>query len=301
MFRLFNQIGAMVLHNGVVPATKRAIAEAERAEEAQRAQQELAVAADVGLVGALVDSAFKPSAPSIAVRLGSRQSDGSASTVATNHAQNIAAISDASWRYEIRNGTVYDRQTDLTWQQHVGSDSHDWSSAKAYSRALELDGGGWRLPEKEELLSLIAAGSQPTIDPATFPGAPAAWYWTATPHTPDVSVWVVSFAFGRGDFGTLSGRNLLRCVRSGRVTANSSAGGTGLFDQLRAATQQLSVADQAAGLVRIAEMEGAVGQQAFKDRYLDFMSFAARHITTFGPMLPSLTELLAGSSATGGQ
>ncbi len=51
--------------------------------------------------------------------------------------------------------TVLDTRTGLMWQRAVPVERFTWVEAKAYAKGLRLGGyEDWRLPTKEELLSL---------------------------------------------------------------------------------------------------------------------------------------------------
>lgn len=61
-------------------------------------------------------------------------------------------------RYEkLKNGIVYDKKTDLEWV--VGPDKCTYGhTAKYWVAHLDLDGGGWRMPSKDELKGLYKKG-----------------------------------------------------------------------------------------------------------------------------------------------
>ncbi len=105
--------------------------------------------------------------------------------------------------------TVRDNKTRLTWQRDVPANGQTSAQAGHYCSALNLDGHGWRLPRKDELVGLAVA-----FDPAAFPNAPTAWFWTDSPYQGSATNgWGVDFADtnpGPHDVTTL-GR--VRCVR----------------------------------------------------------------------------------------
>jgi hypothetical protein len=127
-------------------------------------------------------------------------------------------------RFEISTDgkTVLDSRTGLTWQREVTYAHLDWAEAKAYAAALDLDGGGWRLPSYPELGSLVDFSfRQSRIDPVAFPGTPAAGFLTATLHSgASPPAWVVNFDngygivnFDNGIYGGAASRFHVRCVR----------------------------------------------------------------------------------------
>jgi Protein of unknown function (DUF1566)/Repeat of unknown function (DUF5648) len=83
----------------------------------------------------------------------------------------------------------------------------------------------WRLPTKEELLGIVKASENPSIDNAWFPNtvasyaAPYSFYYTSTPYQDlTTNVWGVSFAGGGAlvlgrDNGFGLGKTLARLVR----------------------------------------------------------------------------------------
>jgi curved DNA-binding protein CbpA len=56
------------------------------------------------------------------------------------------------------NGVVYDKKTGLEW--FAGPDRNtDWYEAKEWVESLNVAGGGWRMPTKEELKTLYQKGA----------------------------------------------------------------------------------------------------------------------------------------------
>ena len=81
--------------------------------------------------------------------------------------------------------------------------------------------GAWRLPTKDELLSIVKTTEAPTIDNAWFPNTPSyKLYWTSSPDTGySYNAWGVSFYYAVSDldnrgysFGSF-GDYLVRLVR----------------------------------------------------------------------------------------
>jgi hypothetical protein len=116
------------------------------------------------------------------------------------------AIAPVTWRYELHGATVYDRTTDLTWmrcsygQQWMEDDGctgaarlMDWDSAMDLHPA---GAPGWRLPQRDELQSIVAHGcKRPAINEAVFPATPSIQYWTSTPSSPSYA-WIIYFRTG---------------------------------------------------------------------------------------------------------
>lgn len=77
-------------------------------------------------------------------------------------------------QYDLTDQTVLDRTTGLEWQRHVEDRvPDDWSFH--YCATLELDGGGWRLPTRVELTTIVDYTRRlPAIDTDAFPNTPNA-------------------------------------------------------------------------------------------------------------------------------
>ena len=138
----------------------------------------------------------------------------------------VACLSSA-WadsRYVIRGGEVYDTRTKLTWARcSVGQ---EWKnehcagtiSTFTFASAQKQASGGWRVPTKDELVTLIDPDRKnfPAIDTAAFPDMDAnhTWYWSSTPNGTAIA-WYVDFTDGYTS-GFVDGINTLaiRLVRS---------------------------------------------------------------------------------------
>ncbi|KUL31518.1 Lcl domain-containing protein [Actinoplanes awajinensis] len=140
-------------------------------------------------------------------------------------------------------GVVRDDVTCLQWQRATAPDTYTFPQAKAYCAGLKLDGGGWHLPTRIELTSIVdSTRSGPALNTTAFPGAPAQFFWTSTPwavtKTP-LRAWIINFYEGLASNGAFqTGTYRVRCVRSG--------GGSGAPAYRVAAGQ---VTDPATGLV----------------------------------------------------
>jgi len=113
-------------------------------------------------------------------------------------------------------GTVYDIRTQLTWQQTVPTGSFSQSEGIAYCADLSLDGTGWRLPSRAEMLTLRNPTLyNPAIDPVAFPSSPDTRFWTSSPyHNSSTTGWFVTFGLAgtssiRSDYNAAR----IRCVR----------------------------------------------------------------------------------------
>lgn len=84
---------------------------------------------------------------------------------------------------------IDDNQTKLVWQKTQDGTARSWSDADAYCTGLAGSNYGdrtdWRLPTRQELLSLLAFDAQTSkaqIDDFYFPSTPADTFWTGTKH-----------------------------------------------------------------------------------------------------------------------
>jgi|SRR5690554_4072950 len=136
-------------------------------------------------------------------------------------------------QYEINNGTVLDKKTDLVWAQCTyGLEGADCATGSAqtftWQGALDiaqtandneyLGYSDWRLPNVNELESLTeSACYSPTINEEVFPNTKSSYYWSSSPGAVNSNgAWVVSF--NHGNVGNLnkSGSLYVRLVRGGQ-------------------------------------------------------------------------------------
>jgi hypothetical protein len=88
----------------------------------------------------------------------------------------------------------------------------------AAERAAKSDGKGWRIPTKDELLSLLdkTVKKKPLIDVHAFPKTPSELFWATRAGTDDnLNAWLVSFANGKVLGNTGQKAFPLRLVRDG--------------------------------------------------------------------------------------
>jgi hypothetical protein len=112
-------------------------------------------------------------------------------------------------------GTVKDNVTNLVWQQEVPTDFCTWEEANAFCASLPLAGGGWRLPTRIELVSLVDFTQRsPAIDTSAFPNTPpnAFWSWSAVVG-PSGLAWRVNFLNGCTEYKYVLDSSYVRCVR----------------------------------------------------------------------------------------
>jgi hypothetical protein len=108
--------------------------------------------------------------------------------------------------------------TKLVWQLNIPngpSDKFTWQGAIDYCKTLSIAGGGWRLPTRIELVSLLDPPREnPSID-NTFTNTPAEKFWSSSPSANGVGkAFTVEFFYGStftDDASTMTAR--VRCVR----------------------------------------------------------------------------------------
>ena len=125
-------------------------------------------------------------------------------------------------RYVVNtDGTVFDRRTRLTWQREIARTSavptwaFNYDAAVRYCAALELAGGGYRLPTMNELLTLIVDPYQnPALDNVTFPTDYGTALVSSTEFAmDDANVWYAVLVSGAAGYAGKSNNFVVRCVR----------------------------------------------------------------------------------------
>jgi len=127
-------------------------------------------------------------------------------------------LAAAAPRLEVVGETVRDHSSGLEWTRGlVPGGQMAWEAAKAACEKLELDGGGWRLPTIQELLTLVDyERHDPAIDTTIFTGCPSSWFWTSTPYAPSPGdcAWGVRFGYGDAYWNGRSLSGFVRAVRA---------------------------------------------------------------------------------------
>lgn len=120
------------------------------------------------------------------------------------------------------NGVVIDSKTTLQWQDDYSDNGGDikiasWTEAIDYCEALNLEGTGWRLPNKKELLSIVDYSTySPSIN-SFFTNTTSYYYWSSTTYASNSSsAWVVHFYDGSTNGNSKTNSNTVRCVRAGQ-------------------------------------------------------------------------------------
>jgi len=149
-------------------------------------------------------------------------------------------------------GTVTDVTTGLQWMRFsLGQEwrggccqgeaaQYQWQEAQDTAKALNLNGGyagrqDWRVPSKEELLSLVYCSSGrpktwndtgnscqgdyevPCLVQQTFPNTPSSYFWSASPYPSfPYNAWNVDFDTGHAGGSYNTNAFAVRLVRGGQ-------------------------------------------------------------------------------------
>lgn len=121
-------------------------------------------------------------------------------------------------RYDIQGQTVFDKETQLTWQRcALGQKWQDgagctgtpqqltWADAQKQNSRRNAS---WRLPSKDELQSLVSRACLRSVNTEAFPGFTLQYpeFWSSTETVPN-QTWIVSLMSG-AEFNALqSGKN----------------------------------------------------------------------------------------------
>lgn len=120
-------------------------------------------------------------------------------------------------------GIVTDNSTTLQWQDNYSDNGGNimntsWVNAISYCESLNLDGDGWRLPNLNELNSLIDdTANYPAIS-NVFQNIFIGDYWSSTSYSKLYGnwAWYVSFHDGKQSIDMKSVGRTIRCVRGGK-------------------------------------------------------------------------------------
>jgi hypothetical protein len=118
------------------------------------------------------------------------------------------------------NGIIKDTKTGLEWV--AGPDKNtNWHNARAWIKNLTLEGGGWRMPTKDEIKGLYKPGAGPSNKTSLFKNA--AWWVWAGETKGSSQAWIFYFSGGYGYWLDRNTGDNLRAfaVRSGSIGIES--------------------------------------------------------------------------------
>ena len=123
------------------------------------------------------------------------------------------------WEVKTKDGGLHDGQKTYTWYNPDGSTNggkagliNSGNNTDTFTKTVNQNGlcgyKNWRLPTRQELVSIMDYSKKPLIDNTYFPNIQKHWYWTITPDARSFNdAWLVLFADGYVGFrgtGSLS-------------------------------------------------------------------------------------------------
>ena len=122
------------------------------------------------------------------------------------------------------NGVVSDSNTNLEWQDDYSDNNNSikitiWQSAIDYCENLTLNTqNDWRLPTKNELLSIVDyTKNNPSIAKQFKNTSTTDSYWSSTTiEFSHSGAWIVYFGHGNTDRARKASSYYVRCVRAGK-------------------------------------------------------------------------------------
>jgi len=90
-------------------------------------------------------------------------------------------------RYTMQGNSVLDNQTGLTWAPILDPSMETLANAQTYCASIVP--GGWRIPESQELQTVVdSTRFSPAIDTTAFPSINSVTVWSASHYIPSVSM-----------------------------------------------------------------------------------------------------------------
>ncbi|MCH9739954.1 MAG: DUF1566 domain-containing protein [Epsilonproteobacteria bacterium] len=119
-------------------------------------------------------------------------------------------------------GIVTDTNNNLEWQDNTVAGTMDWSSAITYCGNLSLDGNGWRLPNINELKSIMNYDKESPTVKNIFINTSEDEHWSyylssTTAVFAKSTAWYVNFSSGNmGEMNKDMNKSYIRCVRNNK-------------------------------------------------------------------------------------
>jgi len=125
-------------------------------------------------------------------------------------------VAHTGTRYTVNTDTVVDKFTGLTWQRNPATTQRDFTGAKTYCQNVSLGGvTGWRLPSRNELLTVVDVTVGTVAVDTTVFGIPATvnYFWSASIDPISSNPWFIAFREGGVTFADPIAAAGVRCVR----------------------------------------------------------------------------------------
>lgn len=116
--------------------------------------------------------------------------------------------------FERRGETVYQPATELEWQPATAGEAMTWPEAIAHCEVLTFAGGGWRLPTRIELMTLV--DYERRAPASSFPGMTSESFWASTRDANFIAGVGEAVSYLNGDapdFRVTGTRHRAHCVR----------------------------------------------------------------------------------------
>ena len=111
-------------------------------------------------------------------------------------------------RFSVKDGWVWDRSTGLVWQQKPAAETLSRAGAVAYCEQTEVAGA--RLPNEQELQTLVDTTRPPPRVDVVFSDTPSAKFWASSP--PSAEPFVVDFLTGMAVIAPADDTHFVHCV-----------------------------------------------------------------------------------------
>ena len=134
--------------------------------------------------------------------------NGTTSDYANNHKIRVRCVRDDNIQ------AVDINDTELEWQDNEISPTLKWTEAISYCEELNLNGMGWRLPNINELKSIVDYSKNNPAIKDSFLNTTPLYYWSSSSHhITKSSAWSVSFRSGLTSTPSKQNQLYVRCVR----------------------------------------------------------------------------------------
>jgi len=156
---------------------------------------------------------------------------GSVGNIAKTNAYSVRCVASGPYTKTVgpytdnSDGTILDKSTNLVWQKcskgqnaldcsGTADNSTNWLAAISYCQGLSLASKTWRLPDTNELNSLVARNkaTAPFVNTTAFPATVASNYWSSSAVPTFASAWYGDFSTGYIDLNSKPATQYVRCV-----------------------------------------------------------------------------------------